>query len=756
MDIWRAAEVLNRRKWLILFSVVITTLLTFGASRLTGSRYIATVRFVAPETSPLTTSGAPGQNEGAARMTPEERSMLQAMYAGMILSQDVIVPAFEKLNEPFIPDPDFLKDIEFEGTGLRLYELRVSNPNPERAGKIANALAESFVERNHRIRTHENERVVKLLTEQLKDTEARLEKARGRYRTYSREHRVLGNPEQEFQVVSGEIQAARVRLDQAIQDKAMAEARLTAVQQKMTLLDTALRAPRPVLVGPRSQTIAADLDRAESRLTQLKTRYDDNWPEVQEATKARDELRATLANAQRAEALQSSYDEKATARVALVGEAATLKTRISELNAQIATVSSTVSAAEGRIQRARELGDPLSSLASEVQTLSEARANLVARLHSAETTLDVARQQNPIVIMAKVDRMNPPINATGGRTRKLVIMGALCALLGSCALIIALDSIDRRLRTVHEAEQVLPARVLAAIPQPENPIGYAALARVSELYPQSLQAEAYRFLGLHLLSTAGPQVRSLMALSAKAEQGSTTTVTNLAITLAQAGHSVVLVDANTRTPELHHVFKTDNEFGFTDLLLDPTARSFEKALLPTSVPGLRVVTSGTTPDNRWELFRSENLLAVSRRLREIADYVLYDTPSGVVFTDALNLAPVVDGAFLCVRALETPTGAEQRLIELVDQANVKVLGAVLSHVPTSMVAGYENYQHYYAPAMRALSPGSTTALEAEATATEEAPRIMEGVGMMETPRSGGRRGGGKSGTDYDQDVRKEM
>ncbi|HEX5323960.1 MAG TPA: hypothetical protein VFW40_09250, partial [Capsulimonadaceae bacterium] len=101
--------------------------------------------------------------------------------------------------------------------------------------------------------------------------------------------------------------------------------------------------------------------------------------------------------------------------------------------------------------------------------------------------------------------------------------------------------------------------------------------------------------------------------------------------------------------------------------------------------------------NAWQLFRSQNLLELSCRLHDLADYVLYDTPSSLMFTDALNLAPVVDSAILCVRALEPLTGTEERLIELLERANVTVLGSVLSDVPTEVLEGFENYEHYYKP-----------------------------------------------------------
>jgi capsular exopolysaccharide synthesis family protein len=214
-----------------------------------------------------------------------------------------------------------------------------------------------------------------------------------------------------------------------------------------------------------------------------------------------------------------------------------------------------------------------------------------------------------------------------------------------------------------------------------------------------------------------------MVLSAKAEQGSTTTISNLGITLAQAGKRVVIVDANTRTPELHRVFDLPNTFGFMDLLQKSDQGSLARALQPTPVPNLYAISSGSAPDNPWELFRSDNLDAVSQKLRGFADFVLYDTPSAAIFTDALNLAPVADAAVLCVRALQPLSGGEQRIIDLLGEAQVPVLGCVLNDVPAAVFESYPHYKRYYA-ALPDVPADAETAHVQVATDQSAEPSLM--------------------------------
>jgi capsular exopolysaccharide synthesis family protein len=736
MDIWRAIEVLNRRKWLILFSVVAATVLTFGATRLMGSRFEATVQLISPQTAARASSiGSTEQRNDRMEDSPATQKMLQSMYTSILLSREVIEPAFKKLKEP-LPQGTSLRDISFDVVGPRMYELHVTSSKPDKAEMLANAVAASFVQRNHGLYTQEAEKVLKLLQAQLRIADADLAKARRKYQAYSSQHKVIGTSEDEAKNALTEIEAARARRNAVQEELAAATVLARDTERHLAELAPALGGPRPVLAGPHANALSGELDRIESRLATLEARYGNNYPEVKESIAARNTLKARLQAAATAEAAIAEYDRKSAERVALQKTLADVKTKVGALQAQTAALDASISSAEIRALQARELNDPLgSTIASEVAARVDARASLANRLHAAEMAVDAAQRQDPIIVLAEANDLNPAQNVTAGRTKKLLVMAVLASLLGSCGIIIGLDSLDRRLKTVGEAEKLLPARILAAIPQPETVLPYSALARVAQLNPRSLPSEAYRFLGLHLLSGAASQVRSLMVVSAKAEQGSTTTVSNLAITLAQAGHRVVLVDANMRTPELHKVFETQNEFGFTDLLMDPTASSFERALLPTDVDNLRIITTGSAPENPWELFRSENLQAVSRRLRDTADYVLYDTPSGVLFTDALNLAPIVDGAFLCIRALETPTGEEQRLIDLISQSNVRMLGAVLSDVPLSMIAGYENYQHYYAPAALPSLPAPSPSTSARLNASESVNRF--GPGLMGVAPGGG-------------------
>jgi non-specific protein-tyrosine kinase len=279
-------------------------------------------------------------------------------------------------------------------------------------------------------------------------------------------------------------------------------------------------------------------------------------------------------------------------------------------------------------------------------------------------------------------------------------MALLCALLGASGLVVVFEGLDRRVKTVKDANLILPAPVCAAIPQALGSVTPKVLPRVAEYQPLSLHAEAYHFLALRLLNAQKEPIRSLMVVATKLGQGGTNTIANLGIGLAQAGKRVLIVDANVRTPQVHEVFGLPNEVGFTSLLQNPLDQEISSAVHQTSIPNLSVVTSGPPSSNPWGMLRSRRLVDLAERFTEMADYVLYDTPSAVSFTDALNLTPIMDAAFLCVRALEPITGLEAQLIDSLKEAHVTVLGSILTDVPAPLLETYANYQQYYPMAVR--------------------------------------------------------
>jgi len=207
----------------------------------------------------------------------------------------------------------------------------------------------------------------------------------------------------------------------------------------------------------------------------------------------------------------------------------------------------------------------------------------------------------------------------------------------------------------------------------------ANLITISE--PSSAVAEAYRRLRTNLeFASLDHPIQTVLVVSADEAEGSPTTVANLAVSIAQSGRSVILVDSDLRQPTLHEVFGLDNGQGLVAALEDPGA---DALLLESGVAGLLVLPSGPVPAIPADVVASPSMIALIDSLRSRADIVLFNAPPVIDVTDAAVLASRVDGVLLIVNAGRTRRASALRAKELLHKVNARILGAVLSNAPTA-------------------------------------------------------------------------
>lgn len=710
MDFRRALAILEKRRWILVISVLVTTALVYGVTRLMPSRWMAAVRLITPTglADPLRKISDAGEPDGA---------VAARIYSVLARGKDVM-EASAKVASVSDPLPKIAESIEFEGSGSHMFELRYYDSDPARASAMANALATNLIEQNRKHNSAEAQRAVDLLGEQLGRTDQELQTLQGKYDQYCIENQIIpGDFISQVKGIAKEIEVAET-------SKAEANARIAGNRARIDALRGTSPTP-PVEEAPPAPTekesrLTRQIDDLDAEIRQMRRKYKDTYPEL----KARLDERKPLEMEMVAE--RARRERVHVAETVHVNPSKPVLDQIAADQALIQSEEMTIAARRIELDHVKRVNSKLGNLPSLIAEKSENRSGIVARLNTAKAALDVAERQNPISVLANSSETNPPVNTTEGRALKFVGLAGLCVLIASAGLAIALESADRRLKTIQEADELLPARVVAAIPQAREETPGLEWARVAEKRPLSPQSEAYRFLAQHVLAPSNRRYRSLMALSAKSGQGSTRTMSNLAITLAQAGQRVILVDANLRNPMLHRVFDLCNDVGLTDLLNNPDPSEIEKALQSTPVRNLRVLTSGCPVTNPWELFSSHRLEEFSGALKSMADYVLFDTPSALAYTDTLSLASIVDAALLCVRAVEPLTGAEHRLGEMFVLSDVQIMGSVLMDAPPGLIGSCERELRDMPPPPAAMMP----ALEAgEVGDLNPSPSVSTAVKM---------------------------
>ena len=217
-----------------------------------------------------------------------------------------------------------------------------------------------------------------------------------------------------------------------------------------------------------------------------------------------------------------------------------------------------------------------------------------------------------------------------------------------------------------------------------------------DLEPGSPLAEAYRHLRTSvLLSSAGHAPKTLVVTSCVPSEGKTTTTINLAVTVAQTGARVLVIDGDMRRPSVHAAFGIENRRGLSNVLSsDMSEADILNLIQQEKDSGLYLMTSGPVPPNPAELIGSDQMKKVIQELGTTFDHILIDTPPIASFTDGVLLASMSDGVILVIHANECSRKVVQRAKQSLVDVGAKVLGVVLNRVNLRSPDYYYG-SHYY-------------------------------------------------------------
>jgi capsular exopolysaccharide synthesis family protein len=309
------------------------------------------------------------------------------------------------------------------------------------------------------------------------------------------------------------------------------------------------------------------------------------------------------------------------------------------------------------------------------QSLQTASPAEQAKLAESLRQLGVLRalQTGDAELIARAEPNGHPVSP---KPKRDALLGLIVGLLLGSGLALLVDFLDRRLKTIDDFERIAPDwPVLAVVPRsPGGPV------------PSSLAGpigEAYRMLreGLRFLDPTG-RSRCFVITSAVESEGKSTVALNLACALAAIGHRVVLVEADMRRPTAARMLGvTRGAHGLSDMLIsDDDVSSY--LLDVEDQPGLSVIPSGTLPPNSADLLSAGRTGEVLAYLREVANYVIIDSPPllPVADTRVMLRLPEVDGLIMVGRAGVTRRDRLRAASRLLAQSASRVFGLVITDV----------------------------------------------------------------------------
>ncbi|MBD1541859.1 polysaccharide biosynthesis tyrosine autokinase [Arthrobacter sp. IA7] len=281
-----------------------------------------------------------------------------------------------------------------------------------------------------------------------------------------------------------------------------------------------------------------------------------------------------------------------------------------------------------------------------------------------------------------------PAAPSAPNTRTNLVLGLFVGLILGVAAAVLRTTMDSRIRGEADLRRVTDSPLLGGIAFDQDATRKPLLTQTG---PQSPRAESFRQLRTNLqFANVSGRARSVLITSSLPGEGKSTTATNLAISLAQAGHSVCLVDADLRRPMVNDYLGLDRNAGLTTALI--RSASVDDLLQPWGEDNLHVLTSGRIPPNPSELLGSEEMRSLIATLESTFDIVIIDAPPLLPVTDAAVLSQHVGGVVIVVGSQKIRTHDLEKSFGALEMVGASVLGVVMNRLP---VKGPDAYAYTY-------------------------------------------------------------
>jgi len=546
----------------------------------------------------------------------------------------------------------------------RLVEVGFHSTDPSLAAKVANALADTYIEQNLEVKFLASKQASDWLAQQLVEQRKQVEASEVSVQRYREKTDAIASEDRQNIVVQklAELNAAVTRAKTERIAKEAQNNQIRTVQQDPATQDSFL----PILSNPLIQQLKGQLADLQRQQADLSARFGDRHPDM---IKLRSLIETTDRRLQQevGHVVQSIHNEVVAVR------------------AQEQSLAEALEAQKREALLMKRKNIEYDALERDARTDRQIFESLLHR--AKETTISGELKTNNIRVVDKADVPRSPISPRKRRDLLLALFGGLTLAVGVAFFF---EYLDTRIKSPDEIKVHLGLPYLGLVPA--IPRGSAdAEPLINNGVPPKF-VEAFRTIRTSLLfSFPENRGRSIVVTSVGPGEGKTLVASNLAIALAQAGQRVVLVDADLRRPRLHKIFGHQQEPGLSDLIIGKAKVS--EVVRKSHIDGLSVLPAGSAPPNPAELLLSPRFKGFISKLPDAFDWVITDSPPVMAVTDASIVAHVVSGVLFVVGSEMTSRHAAQVALEQLDSAKASFVGAVLNRVDLERNAFY--FSQYY-------------------------------------------------------------
>ncbi len=584
-------------------------------------------------------------------------------------------------------------------------KLTVTSTSRLDALRIVELASRILIEKNRLATQQEGEAAYTYIKNELKETRSRLQEAK----TVEWQHLRSMNF-RTHQKVTSDMQSMQSNLSQAQEKKVLLQAEIEAVENALK----AKKQQLPTAIGQMSDSVVAnlmaDLEGLIQEEIQMQVVYTDKWEPLQLKRADIQDKRAAVLEAMR---LQTggvnAWQEHRTLRMQHLA----LQVAVSANDITIATLNKRLGEMVDNlpeIERSSRLHEPL---ALETQQLDADHGKLVRKEFELRNALNSSAAQVERASDASVTALALPPSKASRLWR--LMAGAIVGFLIGFAAAAVLEMLDTAIKSAEDITTFLNLNIIGTIPEMKfgkskrgrrGKATYVALSDEDQLDscivtqhdPKSPISESYRALRTSFqFATIKDKPKSIMVTSAVPGEGKTTTAVNMAVTMADYGLRVLLIDFDLRRPNVHRVLKLERGPGLADVLRE--GLDLHSVIRPTRVENLWAISSGRVPPNPSELIGSKRMRDLMHQLTNEFDLVICDAPSIMVVTDPVLLAANADTVVLVVAVNRARRETIIRAKKHLDAASANIAGVVLNGLEASR-RHYYYYYYYYDEGMR--------------------------------------------------------
>ena len=591
----------------------------------------------------------------------------------------------------------------------RLIEITFLNTNPELAANIVNGIAAIYTKQNQEKRTGTNKKTSDFLETRLANLQTQVRNDEIKLVNLKQQSGIINLSEQETLVINALSQLNKQLLDAENQRK-NAQAEYDAVRSSPDNIKARVEEMLARYTTERENDLRNFESDAQKNIYGLKAQREqllkEYLPQAQEVREvdAKIEIIETALNKRKTEIEKDLANYRSRSSQIITDSLRTKFLQTQQTEDKIrASFNEQYNKAQGQNQAAINIR----LLEQNIATNRGFLENLIKQQGSNDI---VAQGTDNNVSVAEI--AIPPETPVSPRRLTTVLAAMFLSTLFGAGLALFLEYLDDTVRSTEDVENLLQLPALAAIPTidttqkrrlllvgstNEEPEGKPNTSLLINSDSRSALAEAYRQLRTSiLLSTAGHAPKSLLITSSLPAEGRTTTAVNTAISLAQTGAKVLIIDADMRRPRLHSIFEISNAEGLSTLLSSDLKEAEMMDIVQFDESAkLHLLPSGPVPPNPAELIGSEQMANLLKIMQGNFTHVVIDSPPIASFTDGVLVASMVDGVILVVHAGKSSRQVVKRSRQLLQDIGAKIFGVVLNNVNLRSQDNYYYYQSYY-------------------------------------------------------------